>query len=879
MPLCFDRGKAYSRGFGVSASESGRSSRLIAVAIIVAAVLGIGISIALFKLSRAANEAADRAHLETHAVSLAHAVRQAVSARVLLLDHLRAHIDGAPDAVPREEFATYVAEYSHLIPSLRAVGWSPRIAERGAARQPLSLVEPVSGNERLQGLDLAAVPELGRGIELARDRGRPAILAPVRLPGDDDARVTLVMVLPAFAGGGVPDDLPRRRELFRGALVGVFLAEDLLRRTLSDLPWGLFSGAVTVAMADGTEAVLFASEGAAPRPGVSVAHPVGLGDPAWRLVLSPSASPGALQQRALEWGALLGGLLLTLLLLSFLAVTLGRARKIEALVHAVGTANEVLRSEVQARTTAEEAVRRLNVRLLDQIRDREQAEAALRASEDMFRQALAPTGVVVFAQDAELRYTWIFNSRVEGDDPIGKTDAERMGPNDAEVLRTLKRKVLADGAGRREIVRLELLGGSYYDLSLQALRDPNGTVNGVIGTAIEITELIQARAEAERANAAKSRFLAAASHDLRQPMVGLRLFLELLAETRMNDEQRGYLDRATGSLAATENLLNALMDVSALESGKIRPQFRAVSLATLADSVAEACQAEALEKNVALRTRHCLRHGCEGTVRTDPVLLERILRNLVVNAIRYAPGGQVLVACRCRGGAAMVEVWDTGVGIPEDKIERIFEDFYQIQHSRVGGGVGLGLGLSTVARMAKLLGYRIEVRSRVGRGSMFRIIIPTAPMVVSVGPDLQTSGAAGNLSGAVVAVVEDDPGQLRPLVTSIEKWGCRVVAGDSGDAVEAALAAAGLLPDLLVSDYWLRDETGLEVVARLERLAERRVPTVVLTGDTDSDVVATVRKAGHRLLRKPYARAALREAMSEVLSEVSSESRVATAAP
>jgi two-component system, sensor histidine kinase len=230
----------------------------------------------------------------------------------------------------------------------------------------------------------------------------------------------------------------------------------------------------------------------------------------------------------------------------------------------------------------------------------------------------------------------------------------------------------------------------------------------------------QARSEAEQANAAKSVFLAAASHDLRQPFQGLRLYLDVLNRELTTEKQRDVAKRISATLDAGQALLDTLMDLSALETGKIEPAIQEFRPQDLIDHVAEEFRITAQQKGLLLRV-----HACPTEpVTTDPVLFSRVLRNLITNALRHTTKGKVLIACRKRKDHVRVEVWDTGAGIPEDRLKDIFEAFYQINRREQVLGKGLGLGLWIVARMAQLLHYRIEVKSRLGRGSVFSINIP-----------------------------------------------------------------------------------------------------------------------------------------------------------
>jgi signal transduction histidine kinase len=233
------------------------------------------------------------------------------------------------------------------------------------------------------------------------------------------------------------------------------------------------------------------------------------------------------------------------------------------------------------------------------------------------------------------------------------------------------------------------------------------------------SELRQAVAEARHAEAAKNRFLAAASHDLRQPLQALRLYLDTL-ERRLDERlDRRILSGALAALGAAEDLMGNYLDVSVLESGIVKPSPADVAIAPLLDDVLQEWRGPAADKGLSLRLV-----GCGAMVRSDPALLRRVIRNLVSNAVRYTDEGGVLVGCRRRGDSLRIEVWDTGIGIPADQLQVVFEDFYQIGNPERDRANGLGLGLSVVDRAAHLLGHQITVTSRPGTGSMFAVTVP-----------------------------------------------------------------------------------------------------------------------------------------------------------
>jgi signal transduction histidine kinase/CheY-like chemotaxis protein len=352
--------------------------------------------------------------------------------------------------------------------------------------------------------------------------------------------------------------------------------------------------------------------------------------------------------------------------------------------------------------------------------------------------------------------------------------------------------------------------------------------------------------ELEVASAAKTRFLAAASHDLRQPVVSISLLTELLREQPLPAAATPILARIGDSVQALNQLLKGLLDLSRFEAGTVqvhnaRFALRPLLLRTIGDE-AEAAR----RKGIALRVRA----GPFG-IHSDAVLLEQILRNLVGNAVRYTRRGGVLVSARQRGSdRLLLQVWDTGPGIPAQSQSLVFEEFVQLHPEEQGRAGGLGLGLSLVRRAAGVLGAPLTLRSVVGRGTCFSIELPLAGFE-SAHSD-EGSAAESGLSGRQVWVVEDDASVREALRLRLSGWGAAVRDFGTVGAVRQALAdAASVLPDLLVSDQRLPDGTGIEV-ALLLRAAAATLPVLVVTGDTAPGDIALLHASGLPVLHKPF---------------------------
>lgn len=356
-----------------------------------------------------------------------------------------------------------------------------------------------------------------------------------------------------------------------------------------------------------------------------------------------------------------------------------------------------------------------------------------------------------------------------------------------------------------------------------------------------------ARREADRANLMKTRFLAAASHDLRQPMHALGLFSDSLRRRIVEPQQRALADRVCESAQALEKTFDALLDISRLDAGIVQANTEPFLLQTLLERVLDDCGSEAAAKAITLRT---MRTGLAA--HSDPVLVERILRNLVNNAIRYTDRGKVLVGCRACGATVRVEVWDTGVGIAPDKRERIFEEFYQAAER--DRREGLGLGLAIVRRVARLLQVELSLQSTLGRGSVFRFALPRCDpaRVVRAHDSAESPAASVSLKQAVVLVIDDDPAVREAMAESLRLWGARAVTAKSLGCALERLPECGRYPDAIVSDFRLGDEhNGLEAVARIRHELGIDVPAMIVTGDTAPRCLRVIQASGLRYLPKP----------------------------
>ena len=371
-----------------------------------------------------------------------------------------------------------------------------------------------------------------------------------------------------------------------------------------------------------------------------------------------------------------------------------------------------------------------------------------------------------------------------------------------------------------------------------------------------------ARFAAEQANAAKTRFLAAASHDLRQPIHALGLLFATLADRVRDEKAAPVLKQIDGAVDAIDSMLNSLLDISKLDAGVVRPDVVPVDLGTLLERVSDEHQPIVRLTGNRLRVR-----AASAVVLTDAAMLQRILANLVSNALRYTVNGRVLVGARRRGDSIRVEVYDNGPGIPSHALEDIFLEFHQLGNPERDRRKGLGLGLAIVKRLADLLGHRIEVRSTVGRGSRFSLTLPlsAAPRRAAIRPAAAPAVGA-DLQARRVLVLDDDASVLDAMRSLLEGWGCEVVTTATPEEAEAGLASDAEPPDMLIVDYRLRRHaSGIETIGRLHQLAGRRIPALVITGDTAPDRLREAQESGYPLLHKPVKPAQLRAVMRQLI--------------
>jgi signal transduction histidine kinase len=373
--------------------------------------------------------------------------------------------------------------------------------------------------------------------------------------------------------------------------------------------------------------------------------------------------------------------------------------------------------------------------------------------------------------------------------------------------------------------------------------------------------LTLAKEVAERADLAKTKFLAAASHDLRQPLHAMQMYIAALQQRARNKDVLAIIDDLQEVSSAASRLLNSLLDVSQLEAGAIKPSFETFPVQDLLDRVEISFAPVAARKGLAIRVVPSSLY-----LRSDPALMERIVGNLVSNAIRYTEKGKVLVGCRRRGRQIVVQVLDTGPGIPTHHRNAIFDDFFQISNEERDRSKGIGLGLAIVRRLSERLYHRIELHSSVGSGSCFGIVADralTKPRKATANEAFDSLNNVHDISTLNVLLIEDDKYVSRSTSLLLQSWKCNVIILESTSDVLAFLQSPAWIPDIVIADFRLPGEfDGVEAINRIQLEFQVAVPGVVITGESDVSAISEIEKMGYIILRKPVRPAKLRRLLA-----------------
>lgn len=394
------------------------------------------------------------------------------------------------------------------------------------------------------------------------------------------------------------------------------------------------------------------------------------------------------------------------------------------------------------------------------------------------------------------------------------------------------------------------------------LLDANRNLQQQITERKQIAEALRdARDAAEAANRSKDKYLAAASHDLLQPLNAARLLISTLRERHLPDVEQVLVERTHQALEGAEDLLTDLLDISRLDQAAVKPDIALYRLDELFAPLVSEFQSVAAATGLNLRV-----HMGDYAIHTDLRLMTRILRNFLSNACRYTDDGSILLGARRRGDVLRIEVWDTGRGIPADRLDSIFLEFNQLDVGRAADRKGVGLGLAIVERIAKILDYRIQVHSRPGRGSMFSIEVPISreiPLPISQAAPQPSTG--NPLPGRRLLVLDNEVSILESMSALLGQWGCEVVTAT--DEATALVALQGQAPELILADYHLdHGVVGCEVVRHLREHFSRTIPAVIITADRTDQCRRSLQRLDAPLLNKPVKPGKLRAVLSQLLA-------------
>lgn len=558
-------------------------------------------------------------------------------------------------------------------------------------------------------------------------------------------------------------------------------------------------------------------------------------------------------------------------------------------IHQLRYAEHLLASAIGAsssRLVLSLLLRGRNLSTHDALRLLDDASAAIQYNRDILQHGLdhARQGITILDRDLRLiGWNRAFRDLYDlppdlvrfgiGIDEILRYNAERgsYGPGSIDDLVTSR---LASLASDLEPARLKLYPANRV-IEVRSNHLPDG---GLVTTYTDITEaaaeeealeqrvrerteeltqlnlaLTRAKAEAEEANASKTRFLAAASHDILQPLNAARLYATSLVERDRKAGDVAMAENVEASLDAVEEILTALLDISRLDSGVMQTEISSLRIDDLLKQLQREFDVAAREKGIRLKVI-----APALTVRSDRRLLRRMLQNLVSNAIKYTPSGRVLVGARRRGSSLSIEVWDTGLGIPAAQQHLVFREFQRLQQ---GAKVarGLGLGLSIVERASRVLGHPVTLRSEPGRGTVFAVTVPlAAPVAAETPTPLAPSLSVGTLKGLCVLAIDNEPTIIAGMRQLLGGWGCTVLTADCAETALDLLARASHPPDVLIADYHLDQGDGLAAIAVLRERLRQQKPAILLTADRSPTVRQQAEAAGVHVLNKPLKPAALR---------------------
>ena len=533
--------------------------------------------------------------------------------------------------------------------------------------------------------------------------------------------------------------------------------------------------------------------------------------------------------------------------------------------------NEEFQSTNEELLTSKEELQSLNEELTALNSQLQETLDRQRITSNDLQNVLYSTDVATLFLDTKLNIrfftpatTSLFNL-IPGDIGRPLTDLQSFSSDDA--LSADAHKVLEN---REAIDReIETTAGVWFVRRILPYLAHEGKVEGVVITFTDISErkqikqaLEEARQQADRANAAKSRFLAAASHDLRQPLQTLALLQGLLAKVVEGPMAQQLVARVDETLGAMSGMLNTLLDINQIEAGTVRARVSTFAVGDLLERLRDEFAYHAEAKHLSLRLV-----PCSLSIASDPLLLEQMLRNLIANAIKYTAKGKILIGCRRRSGQLSIEIWDSGVGIDTFDLQAIFDEYHQVDNAARERSRGLGLGLSIVKRLGDLLGHSVQVRSAMGKGSVFAIDV--AQQLQHPGgqahlPD-QSNSTNEHRTGTIL-IIEDDPEVCELLEALLKADGHHVVTAHDGAAALKFIKAAKTKPDLILSDYNLPGGmNGVETKGKLREHISHYVPVIILTGDVSTSALRNIADHDCVQFNKPVKPKALAQTIQRLL--------------
>ena len=537
--------------------------------------------------------------------------------------------------------------------------------------------------------------------------------------------------------------------------------------------------------------------------------------------------------------------------------------------------NEEFQSTNEELLTSKEELQALNEELTALNSQLQETLERQRTTSDDLQNILYSTDVATLFLDPSLKIRFftpatksLFNV-IPGD--IGRPLADLNSLAADTALALDARAVLQNSTPIEREIQTD--DGIWFNRRIAPYRTQAKGVAGVVITFTDITErkataksLQEAKSHAELATAAKSRFLAAASHDLRQPLQTLFLLQGLLTKSVEGEHNRSLLTRFDDTLGAMSDMLNTLLDINKIDSGIVHADLRTFPVNELLQRLQRAFNYPAQAKGLDLRVV-----PCGVLISSDARILEQMLRNLLANAIKYTERGKVLLGCRRRGDNLIIEVWDTGIGIPEGELQSVFDEYHQVDNPARERSRGLGLGLSIVHRLGNLLGHRVSVRSESGKGSVFSIEIKSLVAFAGepVAPEPQspaTRRTTNTRVGGMILVVDDDKDVEELLDQTLRDEGHMTVTARDGVTALAQVSASAIKPDLILADFNLPNGlTGLQLVEKIRAVFKRQIPAIILTGDISTDTLRDIAQHDCVQLNKPIKRSELMDSIHAYL--------------